>query len=214
MGTRVAGVATAVVAIVAIVAIVGTAYWLGGRGGQSPIGAAASPTPQTTITAQVSPTASPEVTIGATPSPASVPSGTRLCLPPSVSARITTWEGAAGSRIATVKLQNVAPTDCLWPTLDQPQLVDGSGAILIDGAVAPAGTVLTLAPGDVVTALVRDSNYCRQAPVAPVTVAFVLPGGTGRVVAAPVSATDSSGVPPCNGAAGSPGKIEMQPWAR
>lgn len=211
MSTRIAQTAAAVVAIVAIA---GAAYWLGGRGSPSPIGADGSPTPQATITAEASPSASPESTFRATPSPTSAPTGISLCLPSGVSARITMWEGAAGHRIATVELRNADTTACLWPTLDQPQLIDGSGAILIDGAVAPAGDSLSLAPGDVVTTLVQDANYCGQAPVAPVTVAFVMPGGTERVVAAPVSATDTDGIPPCNGAAGSPGDIEMHPWSR
>ena len=59
----------------------------------------------------------------------------------------------------------------------------------------------------------QAGNYCGPAPAAPVTVAFVLAGGTGRVVALPFSATDTSGVPPCLGAPGSAGNIEMHPWA-
>ncbi len=210
-------VARAAAAVVAVVAIAGGAYWLGGQGNGSPIGTGGSPSPEATFTAEASPTPCPPTAGGpcSIPSPLPTPVPTiGLCLPSDVSARITTWDGATGHRIATVELRNAGSTTCLWPTLDQPQLVDGNGTILISGAVAAAGDVLNLAPGDIVTTLVQDGNYCRQPPIGPVTVAFVMPGGTGRVVAAPVSATDTDGVPPCNGSAGSPGDIEMQPWSR
>ena len=214
MSTRMAGAAAAVVAALVIA---GGAYWLGGQGNQSPIGSDGSPTPQATITAQASPSPCPPTAGGPCAVPSQLPTAVPvmdLCLPSDVSARITRWEGATGHRIATVELTNVGSSTCQWPTLDQPQLVDGSGAILIAGAAAPVGDVLNLAPGEVLTTLVQDANYCRQDPVAPVTVAFVMPGGTGRVVAAPVSSADLDGVPPCNGAAGSPGDIEMHPWSR
>ena len=210
MSTR---IAQAAAAVVAVLAIAGGAYWLGGQGGPSPIGADGSPSADATRTAQGSPAASPEVTGGPTAVPTPAPA-VGLCLPSDVAARITTWDGATGHRIATVELRNAGSSSCLWPTLDQPQLVDGNGIILISGAVAAAGDALNLAPGDVVTTLVQDGNYCRQTPVAPVTVAFVMPGGTGRVVATPVSSTDLDGVPPCTGSTGSPGDIEMHPWSR
>lgn len=206
-------IAQAAAAVVAALAIAGGAYWLGGQGSQSPIGADGSPSAEAKLTAEASPTASPEVAGGPTDAPTPVPT-IGLCLPSDLSARITMWDGATGHRIATVELRNAGSSACLWPTLDQPQLIDGSGAILISGAVAAAGEVLNLAPGDVVTTLVQDANYCRPAPIAPVTVAFVMPGGAGRVVAAPVSATDFEGIPPCNSSAGSPGDIEMHPWSR
>lgn len=213
MSTR---VARAAAAAVAVLAIAGGAYWLGGQGSQSPVGADGSPSAEASVTAEASPTASPGLQTGTTATPTPRPEAISLCLPSAVSARITSWEGAAGSRIATVELRNAGATACLWPVLDQPQLVDGSGAILIDGAVAPAGDVLNLAPGDVVTTLVRDSNYCpfHELLVVPVTVAFILPGGAGRVIADPVTPTDLDGVPPCNGAVHSPGEIEMHPWSR
>ena len=188
MSTR---VAQAAAAVVAVLAIAGGAYWLGGQGGPSPIGADGSPSADASNSAEASPSASSglETAASASPTPSSEAIG--LCLPSDVSARITIWDGATGHRIATVELRNAGTSACLWPTLDQPQLVDGNGTILISGTLAAAGDVLNLAP-----------------------VAFVMPGGTGRVVAAPVSATDIYGIPPCNGPAGSPGDIEMHPWSR
>jgi hypothetical protein len=92
----------------------------------------------------------------------------------------------------------------------KPQLVDGRGSVLIDGASPTALATRTLAAGGVVKTLVQDGNYCGPAPVAPVTVAFVMSDG-GRFVATPFSPTDTT-IPPCNGA-GSAASIEMQPWA-
>ena len=210
MSTR---IATAAAAVVAVVAIAGGAYWLGGRGNVSPIGGDSSPSAEATLTAEASPTASPGVTEGPTDAPTPVPT-IGFCTQADIALRIHDWQGAAGHRIATLDLRNIGGASCTWPVLDQPQLVDGSGAILINGAAAAPGEVLTLAPGDRLSTLVQDGNYCRQNPMAPVTVAFVLPGGSGRVIADPVSQTDLDGVPPCNGSAGSPGDIEMQPWSR
>jgi hypothetical protein len=129
-----------------------------------------------------------------------------------LAARITLWEGAAGHRIAHVELSNVGPVACTVEAMSRPQLVDGNGAVLIDGAVPPTSAVLSVHPGDVLKTLVQDANYCGPEPVAPVSVAFVF-RGDGRVVASPVSPTDTT-LPPCNGAPGSAGDIEMQPWAR
>ena len=89
--------------------------------------------------------------------------------------------------------------------MDKPQLVDGTGSVLIDGSTPTGKTRITVAPGDVVKTLVDASNYCGPAPAPPVSVAFVLSGG-GRIVATPFSATDAT-IPPCNGA-GSPASIE------
>ena len=93
----------------------------------------------------------------------------------------------------------------------RPQLVDGRGSVLIEGANAPASGLISVAPGGVLTTLVQDGNYCGPAPQPPVSVAFVLKDG-GRIVAHPLSPTDAT-LPPCNGP-GSPADIEMQPWAR
>ena len=91
----------------------------------------------------------------------------------------------------------------------RPQLVDGRGTILIDSAAPVASSALTVAPGGALKALVVDGNYCGPAPKAPVTVALILSDGS-RIVAAPLSPTDTTGVPPCNGAAEA-AHITMQP---
>jgi Protein of unknown function (DUF4232) len=173
--------------------------------GSSPSGVVALPTPS--ATPAVTPSASAPA---ATPSPTAIASP-GPCAAADVAARITVWEGAAGHRIANVELTNAGPDPCVIESNAKPQLVEGTGSVLIDGVEPPASTAVTLAPGAVLTTLVQDANYCGPAPVAPVTVAFVQTDGP-RILASPVSPTDAT-VPPCNGPAGSPGDIEMQPWA-
>jgi hypothetical protein len=142
------------------------------------------------------------------------PSALVLVLPcdnANLEARITLWEGAAGHRIAHVELTNTGLSACVIQATLRPQLVNGNRSVLIDGA-APAGSdpFLTLAPGKTLKTLVQDGNYCGPAPMAPVSVAFVLADGS-HLLAAPVSPTDAT-VPPCLGS-GSKADIEMQPWA-
>ena len=94
--------------------------------------------------------------------------------------------------------------------MDRPQLVDGTGSVLIDGTTPTSKARITVAPGDVVKTLVNASNYCGPAPTPAVSVAFVLSDG-GRIVATSFSPTDVT-VPPCNGY-GSGSSIGMKPWA-
>jgi Domain of unknown function (DUF4232) len=167
-------------------------------------GTQATPTPSAVPTPTATPTTNPSATVPAALGP---------CDPAMLAARITQWEGAAGHRIASVELTNAGSAECTVPALLQPQLADGSGAVLIDSPAPAPPADVSVTPGAVRKTLVQDGNYCGPAPVAPVSVAFVFPGGLGRIVATPLSATDTSGVPPCLGAPGSAGDIEMQPWA-
>ena len=163
----------------------------------------------------------PNNAVGSSPSPqepgpsataSSSPGSGDACRPDDVDARITLWEGAAGSRIADVELKNTGSRVCALETMAKPQLVSGGGDVLIDGSAPRGTTVLSFAPGDVVKTLVRASNYCRPAPQPPVSVAFVT-SDESLFVATALSPTDMT-LPPCNGAPGSAGSIEMQPWAR
>jgi hypothetical protein len=162
----------------------------------------------------------PSATAPATPTtiPAATPTATAVatkgpCDPATLAARITQWEGATGHRIASVELTNTGSAECTVAALLQPQLVDGNGAVLIDSPAPAPSAAVSVTSGGVLKTLVQDGNYCGPAPVAPVSVAFVFPGSLGRIVATPLSPTDTTGVPPCLGAPGSPGDIEMQPWA-
>jgi hypothetical protein len=179
-------------ASLAVAALVVAVLWLGGR---APNGSGGIPS------------ASPDPSAAVTPSP--VPT-MGPCDPASLPARITLWEGAAGHRIAHLELTN-SGSPCTFPTMARPQLVGGDGTVLIDGSEPSTSDVLILGAGDMLSTLVQDGNYCGPLPVAPVTVVFVLSDG-GKLVADPFSANDAT-VPPCLGAAGSAGTIEMQPWA-
>jgi hypothetical protein len=95
--------------------------------------------------------------------------------------------------------------------LARPQLVDAGSAVLIEGEPPGASEPLVVAPGAVLTTEVQDSNYCGPDPAQPVTLAFVLPEGLGRVVAAPDTTNGLGGLPPCLGPGG-PASIEMLPW--
>jgi hypothetical protein len=178
----------------------------------SPAPAVASPSPVASPAPSTSPPASPSPSPLPSPSPApsAVPT-IGACAPATLVARITLWEGAAGQRIAHVEITNTGPT-CTLSAMAQPQLVESHGAVLINGAVPATSALLTVGAGGLLKTLVQAGNYCGPAPAAPVTVAFVLAGGTGRVVALPFSPTDTFGVPPCNGAPGSAGHISMHAW--
>lgn len=161
----------------------------------------------------------PNVVVGSSPSPresvasAAAPSPSDgACQPDEVDARITLWEGAAGSRIADVELTNTGSRPCNLETMAKPWLASGRGDVLIEGSTSRETAIITLAPGDVVKTLVQASNYCGPAPEPPVTVVFVTSYGAAFVATA-LSPTDTT-LPPCNGAPGSAGTIEMHPWAR
>jgi hypothetical protein len=169
-----------------------------------------SPSPRSTpsVSAEPSPTGAATTSV---PTPPAGSPATGPCSPDALTAQVTGWTGAAGSRIGSVELRNAGTDPCVIFGFARPQLVDGAGTILIDGQPPGASMVLLLAPGGLVRADVRASNYCGPDPLPPVTVAFVLPDGLGRIVAAADSPAGIGGLPPCLGP-GEPGTIEMQPW--
>jgi hypothetical protein len=198
-GATLAGAGLVVIALV-------LAGILLGRQDPNGIGGTSSPSPSVALaTPSASPSAltSPEST--PTPAPTTAP-----CTPDNVAAAITMWEGAAGHRIAHVEVTNDRSDPCLLETMARPQLVDGNGTVLIDGASPPSPTSVLVNPGDVLRTLVQAGNYCGPAPARWVSVAFLLSDG-GLIVASPLSPTDAT-VPPCLGAA-EPATIDMQPLA-
>jgi len=149
----------------------------------------------------------------ATPAPTASPvAAIPLCSPAKLAARITAWDAGMGNRTAHVEVTNTDTKACHIRKLDRPQLIDGHGSVIMNGLPPIASTFITISPGGVLRTLVNASNYCGPDPVAPVSVAFIYPGGVGRFVATALSPTDLSGVPPCNGAPGSAGDITMLPW--
>jgi hypothetical protein len=180
-----------------------------GGGSPSPAAIVPAPTASPSVSIAVAvPTATPAPTPTPTPKPTAAPiapCGTNYLF-----VRITLWDGAAGSRTAHLALRNVGALPCTVQSIAKPQLVDGHGSVLIDSKAPTSYSQLTVAPGQDLTTLAQDSNYCGPAPTAPVTVAFVLADGR-RIVATPFSPTDTT-VPPCNGP-GQPASISMHPWA-
>ncbi len=209
-------------------ALVVAVAWLGGR---TSTGVGASPSPSSSDAAVVesaspseAPSASPEPSPSVEPSPSAEPSATPTptptptpvptigpCAATDLSARITSWEGAAGNRIAIVTMTNRGSATCTMLAATIPQLVDGRGTVLAQGTGKPGGHELTLKPGDVLNSQVDVTNVCKAPVVAPVTIAYDLGGGV-RVVSKAQSPTDTT-VPPCNGP-GQPADISQHPWAR
>jgi len=140
---------------------------------------------------------------------------TPACTASRLSARIISWEGAAGSRIANVRLYNTSFSSCYVRNFPRVRLVSATGTTMIGGSSASTtAATLSIAPLRYVRTEVATSNYCGPAYARPVTLTFTLPGTLGRVVAIPLNSTDASGVPPCNGAPGSAGHISMHAWHR
>jgi len=150
-----------------------------------------------------SPVAAPEVVAAAVPA----------CSGAQLSARIVDWQGAAGSRIADVVIVNTSFAKCSLRDFPRVLMVSARAKILMSGR--PASTTAHthgLGPLGFLRTEVSASDYCGPAYAKPVTLAFALPGTGGGVVAIPLSPTDASGVPPCNGEPGSPGHLSMHAW--
>jgi hypothetical protein len=143
------------------------------------------------------------------PVEASAPS----CTAHQLSARIASWQGAAGSRIADIRLINTSFMACKIRNFPKVQLVSSHGVVMINGSAASTtGAFHTLAPLGFLKTEAATSNYCGPAFTKPVTLALTLPALLGRVVAIPVSPTDAGGVPPCLGSPGSAGHISIHSW--
>ncbi len=186
----------------------------------SALAVAACSSPATpTAPPMASPVSSQAPTVApATPTPTPHPTASPVAAIPTceaqqLAARILDWQGAAGSRFAHVQVTNAGAAPCRMNALDRPQLVDGHGSVLINGAAPAASTTLTLLAGAVLKTSVSAANYCGPTPVAPVSLAFVFPNGAVRFVATALAPTDTSGLPPCLGAPGSAGSISMEAWA-
>lgn len=182
----------------------------------APSDSSAPASPSDVPSPSATPTPSPTTSPTPKPTTATVP----VCTSTMLTAKVTGWQGAMGSQIATVKLTNAASATCKLRGTPRLQLVDAGGHILIDsktqGAaglphVSSGDATWTLAPNGWVTTMVQVSNYCGSTtPVMPTTVAFYLPSNGGRLVAA---AGSGGSVPPCYGNPGDPGSIAMNGWA-
>lgn len=206
-------------AAVFAVAVVALGAWfsrpadIGGVPTASP-GATASPSPAATVAPTASPSPTPEPTVAPTVG------AVRPCKGSDLAAQVTRWEGAAGSRFGTLAVQNIGPTACTISGTPAVQLVDGQATVFLDSAdlgkpaTATPPDLFTLAGarGGTIYLVVGLSNYCGAAPSSPVTVALVLPGDLGRVVAT-LGAGVTIDMAPCNGP-GAPTTLGVQePWS-
>jgi hypothetical protein len=207
-------IARVLAGLVIVVGLGSAAVFAISHSNQGSVGGQASPSPAAVVVPPVaveSPSGSPERSPAPTPTATAASHTAPPCGLADVVARITLWKGdAAGHRIADVELSNPTSGPCAMLAMTQPQLVDGDDSILIYGADPAASESLLIGPGGTLKTLVQVGNYCGPAPVAPVSVAFVL-ADRDRLVAKPLSATDVT-VPPCL-STGSGGTLDMQPWA-
>jgi len=162
----------------------------------------ATPTLEATVAPTATPTAAPTHTPAPTPVPTPVPTpgpcnATYLALTIQSSGGLN-WQSGAGHQTATFQLKNTGAVACTIKAKGQPLLLNGDDSILILGHAPGTSATLTIGPGASVHADVQTGNFCDgPAIVAPVRVAFMMPGGTGLIVAKPVSSSDTGGVPPC-----------------
>jgi uncharacterized protein DUF4232 len=184
-----------------------------GVGGTEPSASPASssiavaPTPSHIASAAAA-TGSPSPTTEPTPRPTAT--RTPDCAAADLSAQIKSWEGAAGSRIATVELKVTGSGTCTIESLMRQRLVDGAGQTLADSGAVHGGSTLTVHSGDVLSTLVDVSNVCATSVAPPVSITFVV--GNQWLRAKPLSPTDST-VPPCNGPS-QPPSMQMHDWAK
>jgi hypothetical protein len=204
-------------AAAALVVAIGV-IWLGGR--EAGVGSSSPSPAPSVLTADASPSPSPAATPSPTvpPSPSPTASPTPELTPspaPSdecdLQAAITAWEGAAGSRIATIQLMNTGPLGCSIPTLPSARLIDASGRVLAQVVNPDTGDRIELAVGDIASTAASVANVCGQPPKAPITIQLDL-GAKGVVTARPFSPTDAT-VPPCNGPT-QPSDMSIHPWSK
>jgi hypothetical protein len=162
----------------------------------------------------VAPSVAPSAEPSATATTAPTPAANEPCLGDNLTALILNWQGAAGNRIAEVRLTNKGDQACILAGHPGVQLRGSNGALLIEssGDGSTSQPAVRLAAGGQAAIEVDASNYCGKAPALPVTVAFVLPANAGTVVAKPAPGSDDSfAVPPCMGS--TPAVISTNGWA-
>jgi len=190
----------------------------GAGAGASPTLPSSEPSPAPSVEASSGPSVEPSAGPTATPSPTPTIASNRACLSTQLTAEILSWQGAAGNRVADIRVTNVGRLTCILAGRPRVQLRGANGAVLMESSATPNASpsgsgngVVDVAPGGHAATQVDASNYCGPNPALPVTVALILPVGAGTVVAKPAPGTDESfAVPPCMGSAAS--LISMNGW--
>jgi len=156
-------------------------------------GSTATPASSLITTAPPAPTVGPSPTeVGGTAAVACRESDVEL-----VHGRV---DGAAGSRFTTMTLTVTGAAACTIPVTPAIELIDASGARLLE--TAPAGAVATMEVpvGTAVTSNVQLANWCDPPPAEPLSLTLVLDGVSLPVPGGPYP--DPGGLPGCNGAGG------------
>jgi hypothetical protein len=160
--------------------------------------ASAAATPRPTARPSASPGASPSVT--ASGSPGASPAASQAaaaCGLLDIDATITSWEGAAGSRIATVDVKNVGGSTCDLGAPTAETLLDGLAAPPIKSTGDKAvGSSMTLGNDQTAKLLVSVANWCSARPSDPVSIGLTLAGGSSFVAEPAKGVTFDP--PPCN----------------
>lgn len=120
------------------------------------------------------------------------------------------WQGAAGSRIATITLRYTGSATCRLAGPASIAIYDGERRLDVpvldagdqDPALRTGARGIMVQPGQPVIVSARWSNYCDAVSGAPLTVAVTLPEGGGRVVPLAQPGNELIQPPPCNGPAG------------
>lgn len=122
-------------------------------------------------------------------------------------AAISSWEGAAGSRIAWIVVTNVGEEPCDLGGPPAAALLDGAGAVLaVSKEPLGGGPGVRLASGKEALLFVAVGNWCGEPPRPPLSIGLTLPDGL-QMIARPA---DGLAVepPPCNGP-GQPATISV-----
>ena len=132
------------------------------------------------------------------------------CAATNLAAEITAWDGAAGHRIATVRLIG-GNARCKLPSVLRPALVDAGGRALIVGARPKADREWdVLGPGDFAETMVDMANYCGPEPTGGLFLRLYLSETVAIDARAAASIASAVDPPPCNGP-NVPATIEIQP---
>jgi hypothetical protein len=139
-----------------------------------------------------------------------VPAGAQACAAAELTGEIGAWDGAAGHRIASIKLHNAGSAECLLPKLLRPALVEASGTALIVGAKVSNAATIMLGAGADASSMVDMANYCGKAPSSTLAIRLYLADETSVEIPATGDLAQQADPPPCNGR-NAPAEIQMQP---
>jgi Protein of unknown function (DUF4232) len=187
---------------------------------------AATPAPSATAQPTLAPTAPPAATPKPTaaktappatpkPTPTPLPAlAIGLCTGDQLKLTLDYWIGSSGNpSYPHIDLTNVSSGSCNMRGKPRSQILDGSGAVIVDAGsggaeISTADTVYTLAPNGIIYDILEWDNWCKSAPKQNLTVAVYMPFGLGRLVA---KANGVAPVPGCY-ASGLPTKLSADYW--